>query len=61
MATRNLNAEQITNIATRIEKELGEWRSKELEYSEVLSVITTKIRKEKPHLFLNEKANRKAG
>lgn len=49
MTSPNLNDEQIANIATRVEKELDKWPSKEWEYGELVSVMTKEMRKEKQH------------
>lgn len=49
MTSTNLNDEQVTNIVTRVEEELGQWQRKEYEYSEPVSVIITKILKDRQH------------
>ncbi|XP_070381155.1 uncharacterized protein [Dermacentor albipictus] len=60
MASPNLNAEQIANIVTRVEEEIGKSPSKGWEYGELLSVVTTEIRKEKQHVHWKGKKKPKS-
>lgn len=61
MASPNLNTEQLRNIVRRVEEELGRLPSKKWEYSELLSVTATEIRKKKQHARWKGKKKPNAG